>query len=342
MKIEKFSVIGENIHCTRVYKKDGKFVDASPGREAVLYHDAEGASARLPIPPELLEQSDWPSGKVRHCAVAVRQGMRGTGEGKQCGEEYLRALALRQQRAGAAFLDVNVDEYSTDVEERQAAMRWLVDLLSSVVSIPLSIDSSNTDVLRCGLERCNRDTGRPMINSISLERVDAIPVAAEFGAVVIASAAGEKELPNDTSERLANLERLVGMLKEAGMDADRLYIDPLVFPIATDSNNARDFIEATRATREAYGPEVHLVGGFSNVSFGMPSRKLINQVFTWLAVQAGADGGIVDPFQLNLDVLNRLDTESESFALARDLLLGEDEFGMAFIQAHREGRLRNG
>jgi 5-methyltetrahydrofolate--homocysteine methyltransferase len=71
----------------------------------------------------------------------------------------------------------------------------------------------------------------------------------------------------------------------------------------------------------------------------MPNRKLINQVYTYLAVEAGADRGIVDPMQLNVDILNSMDTESEPFALAKALLLGEDDFGMEYITASRDGRL---
>ena len=82
-----------------------------------------------------------------------------------------------------------------------------------------------------------------------------------------------------------------------------------------------------------------ITGGLSNVSFGLPNRKLINQVFTWLAVEAGADSGIVDPLQINARVLAELDTKSEPFRLAKDLLTGEDAFGGEFIMAHREGRL---
>ena len=71
----------------------------------------------------------------------------------------------------------------------------------------------------------------------------------------------------------------------------------------------------------------------------MPNRKLINQVFTWLAVEAGADSGIVDPLQINDKMLQTVDTASEPFKLARALLTGEDLFGAEFITAHREGRL---
>ena len=92
------------------------------------------------------------------------------------------------------------------------------------------------------------------------------------------------------------------------------------------------------AIRKQYGPEVHITGGLSNVSFGMPARKLINQVFTWLAVQAGADSGIVDPAHINGRILAALDQTTEAFQLAQALLTGQDEYGINFITASREGK----
>jgi 5-methyltetrahydrofolate--homocysteine methyltransferase len=103
-----------------------------------------------------------------------------------------------------------------------------------------------------------------------------------------------------------------------------------------DGQNGTSFLETVRRLRARYGAGVHCVAGLSNVSFGMPNRKLINQVFAWLAAEAGADGGIVDPLQINTAILNGLNPDAEDFKLARALLMGEDEFGMNYITAMRE------
>jgi 5-methyltetrahydrofolate--homocysteine methyltransferase len=234
---------------------------------------------------------------------------------------------------------VNVDEFSTDPAEKLRAIRWVCEVVQKGSKLPLSIDSSNPDILRAGLAACDRGRGRAMVNSVSLERADSIRVAAEFNAAVIASAAGEKGLPNSTEERLANLARLMPQLRAVGIPDEAIFIDPLVFPVGTDCNNGKSFIEAVAALRKTYGKAIHITGGLSNVSFGMPNRKLINQVFTWLAVEAGADSGIVDPLQINGRILAALDTQSEPFGLAKALLTGEDAFGGEYISAHREGRL---
>ncbi len=339
MQVEKFIAVGENIHCTRIYKVGGKFVKEQPDGGWAICYRAGDEARKLPVPAVFVEGGDWENGKVKHCAVAIWQGVYGEGDARASGIDYIQQLARRQEAAGASYLDINVDEFSTDVEERVKLMKWTVEVAQGAVSIPMSIDSSNEAILKAGLEACDTERGRPMVNSVSLERQDAIAVAAGHKAVVIASAAGEAGLPANTEERMANLNRLIPMLKEAGFADGDLHIDPLVFPISVDGNNGNGFLEAVAKVRETFGADVHIVAGLSNVSFGMPGRKLINQVFTYMAVEKGADGGIVDPMQLNVRILNGMDPESESFKLAHDLLTGQDEFGMNYIMASREGKL---
>ncbi len=332
-------VVGENIHCTRIYKVGGSFVkNLDNGTAAVVYGGVNGARF-LPVPPVFTGGADWAAGRVKHCAVAAWQGLYGDGAAKAAAVDYIQYLAQRQEAAGAAFLDVNVDEFSTDVDERCRAMAWVAGVVQAQASLPLSIDSSNVAILAAGLAACDPARGRPMVNSVSLERAEAIDVAARFKAVVIASAAGERDLPADSAQRLGNIGRLMPMLEAVGIRGTDVYIDPLVFPVATDSNNARSFLDAVRAVRERYGESIHISGGLSNVSFGMPNRKLINQVFAWMALAAGADSGIVDPLQINGRILAAMDTSSEPFRLAQALLSGEDMFGAEYITAYREGRL---
>jgi cobalamin-dependent methionine synthase I len=338
MKIDTFIGVGENIHCTRIYKVGGKFC-RQDGDGYSIYYKAGSEDRTLPVPESFMSGSDWEAGKVKHCAVAIQQGVYGEGEAQAAGIDYIQSLARRQVAAGATYLDINVDEYSTDIEERMRLMVWTVNQVQAAVEIPVSIDSSDMGILAAGLKACDTSRGKPMVNSVSLERPEAIAAAAEAGAVVIASAAGESGLPANTEERLANLDRLMPLLEAAGFMAGDIHVDPLVFPISVDGTNGTGFLDAVRAIREKYGPEIHIVAGLSNVSFGMPSRKLINQVFTYLAVEAGADGGIVDPMHINADVVNQMDVENEGFKLAKDLLLGADDFGMNFITATREGTI---
>lgn len=339
MKISRFIGVGENIHCTRIYKVGGKFVTEAGDGSYVIQYESDGQPRSLPIPARFTESADWEAEKVKHCGVAIWQGNYGSDTDRDAGIDYLKALAKRQEAIGATYLDINVDEFSTDVEERVRLMKWTVDVAQKASSLPMSIDSSDIDILRAGLEACDSNRSKPMVNSVSLERAEAITVAAEFNAVVIASAAGESDLPSTADERMTNLGVLMPRLEKAGLSLSDIHVDPLVFPISTDGKNGTNFLETVTAVRQKYGDEIHVVAGLSNISFGMPNRKMINQVFTWLAVEAGADGGIVDPMQINVDIINGLDTESVGFQLTRALLMGEDDFGMNYITAAREGTI---
>ena len=303
MQVDTFIGVGENIHCTRIYKVGGKFVKEGPDGSWAICYRAGDEARKLPVPSLFTEGGDWESGKVKHCAVAIWQGNYGNGEAQAAGVDYIKQLARRQEAAGATYLDINVDEFSTDVDERVKLMQWTVKVTQEAVSIPMSIDSSNEAILEAGLAACDTSRGRPMVNSVSLERQDAIAVAAKYNAVVIASAAGESGLPANTDERMANLDRLIPMLKASGFADGDLHIDPLVFPISVDGNNGNGFLEAVAGVRERFGADVHIVAGLSNVSFGMPGRKLINQVFTYLAVGQGAPGSFDDRSVFTPEVL---------------------------------------
>ncbi len=335
----RFISIGENIHCTRIFKVGGKrVITDNNGNDIITYH-ANGETRHLPIPAQFKDSANWEAGKIKHCAVAIHQGINGSDANKAAGVDYLQNMARRQEAAGACYLDLNVDEYSTDVDERVGLMKWLVETVQKASSTPLSIDSSNIQILRAGLEACDRSKAKPMINSVSLERVNAIPLVKEFKTVVVASAAGEKNLPTAVEDKMKNLARLMPLLSDAGLGNADIHIDPLVFPIATDSGNGMQYFNSARAIRSQYGADIHISGGLSNISFGMPKRNLINLVFSHLAVEAGADGGIVDPLHINDEALAALDTSTESYSLTKALLMGEDDFGMNYIMASREDRI---
>lgn len=337
--ILKFIVIGENIHCTRIVKRGGAVAPKLEDGQEVIVFESQGHKKHLPIPEAIRKTGDWEAGKVKHFIAAIWQGVYGQGMERQAGFDYLQVMAKKQEANDAAFLDINVDEFSTDVEERSSLIQWAADVVQKASKLPLSIDSSNETIMQAGLEACDPERSRPMLNSVSLERLGLMPLVAKYKPAVVASAAGETSLPGDTGERMANLGKLIPRLLDAGLQLSWIYVDPLVYTISTDPNNGAMFLDAIRAIRDKYGPEIHIIGGLSNISFGMPNRKLINQVFARMCVEAGADGGIVDPLQINARLLNALASDSEAYKLTHALLTGEDEFGMDFIEAFRDGRI---
>lgn len=330
-----FIIVGENIHCTRVRLTKGKYVAQLDDGTSALVFAEDGKKRYLPIPADVVEGQDFKDGKVRHVAVAVQQGLYGSDEEQDAGRRYVQAMAVEQESAGAWFLDVNVDEFSIDQDEKKRAMEWVARVVQSATSIPLSIDSSDPQILETGLAACDPSKGKPLVNSVSLERVGFVPIAAKAKACVIASAMGATSMPQTKEERQENIYELVPKLQEAGIPLSDTFLDPLVFPVSVDVQNGPTVIETIRTLREKYGEEVHFAPGLSNVSHGFPRRSVLNRVFARLCREAGCDGGIVDPAQINDEVLAGIDFSDEVNTLAKNVLLGKDEFGMAFISAIR-------
>lgn len=339
MSASTFIAVGENIHCTRIYKVGGKFVRALDDNTYVITYTVDGEERHLPIPQHFVESEEWAKKKVKHVAVAIWQGVYGDDAGKAAGIDYLEHMVRVQEAHGASFLDLNVDEFSTDVDERVQLIQWAAQVIQNISSVPLSIDSSDLTILKAGLAACDPAKGKPMVNSVSLERAAAIDIAAEAEAVVIAGATGETSMPSTIEDRLENFDRLLPKLTEAGFAYKDIYLDPLVFPASVDVQNSRRVIDSIKALREKYGPEIHFAPGLSNVSYGLPKRIWLNLVFTYLCYEQGCDGGIVDPRHINADVLATIDIESEAFDIAKALLMGEDQYGMDYILAVRQGMI---
>ncbi len=341
---QDFVVIGENIHATRVLlRKSERIVANEQGEEGITFTDEDGATRHLRIPEEEKHSQPYQEGRIKHVRIAVQVATAGLQPDCSTALAYLRTLAQRQVKAGAHFLDVNVDEISTKLDEQLDAMRWLVRELAPVVDIPLSIDSSNLEIISAGVEEAGKaassHVGPPMLNSASLERIEALHLAARLQGPVVVTAAGESGMPSDAEERVVNASRMVEASLAAGIPLHQIYVDPLVFPIAVDSEYGRHCLEAITELRRRFGTEIHITGGMSNVSFGLPNRRLLNDAFLILAIEAGADSGIVDPTVVNVQRALTADRTTRPFQLALNVFTGADENCRAYMKAYRAGEL---
>jgi hypothetical protein len=336
-----FIVIGENIHTSRVVKRDGvRIGETADGEVAVRVPLPDGGEGLLPVQPIIRDTREFAAGRVKHVMVAVHEGVTG-GPLADLATTYVRWMAARQIAGGASYLDLNVDEYSPDVDGRLAAMAWLVPIVGPVSSVPLSIDSSDSVVMEAGLDLVDPawgGGGKPLLNSAAADRQDVLDLAASRGCPVVLSSIGETT-PAGAEERLERAVAMIDMAQARGLALSDLHVDPLVIPIGADTEAGAGYLEAVRQLRERYGPELHITGGVSNVSFGMPARRLISDVFLDLCVQAGQDSGIVDPVAADISAALSPDRDAESYRLAADLLTGVDAFGVEFIDAFRNGRL---
>ena len=337
-----FIIIGENIHTTRVLMRRGKLVTTTDdGVDAIRYRTIDGEARLLPISEEALKTQDYEEGRVKHMKIAIQAAMSGNAEKSLEGMAYLRRQVQRQEEAGADFLDLNVDEISIKLDEQKEAIVWLVDAVQGMTTLPVSVDSSNSEVIESGLEATDRGgtRGNPMLNSASLERIEALDMVVDYNARVVVTASGESGMPQTAEERVANASKVIDTALEKDIPAGDMFVDPLYFPVSVDSRFGLHAFESIRQIRAKYGPDIHISGGMSNISFGIPARKMINDVFMILAVEAGADGGIIDPVSSRPDEVFSLDRGSVPYKLAEDVLMGRDEHCAKYIGAWRNGEL---
>jgi 5-methyltetrahydrofolate--homocysteine methyltransferase len=291
------------------------------------------------VPDRIIESNDFRQGRVKHVMVAVRHGLEGTGFA-ELGAVYLRWMAARQVAGGADWLDINVDEIDHEVAPRLEAMDWVVRAVGPSASVPLSLDSSDPTVIEAGIRALDRSWAGctpPLLNSASLERLDVLDLGAREGMPLVLSCSGDVAMPTDAQERIDRADDIIGAATARGLRAPDLHVDPLVVPIGVDPEAGPAFFAAARHLREAY-PGIHLTGGLSNSSFGLPARRLLGDVFLDIAALNGLDSGIVDPVATNLREALAPDRGSEAYRMAADFIEGRDQFGMEFIEAYRAGR----
>ena len=249
--------------------------------------------------------------------------------GRKKFQEELRAgdlssveIDVRTQIAGGAMmLDVNMGAPLVDEADLLAKS---IKLVQSMTDLPICIDSSVVEALEAGLAAYE---GKALVNSITAEddRMEAIlPLVKRYGAAVIALPNDHDEIPDDPHKRLELVGKIVEVAtKEYGIPLEDLVIDPLAMPIGADHTLVWKTLETIRLIRDTYGLNMTL--GASNVSFGMPDRHTINSVFLPMAMTVGLTSAIMDA---------RTEAIVRSVK-AGDLMMGNDEWGAAWISAHR-------
>lgn len=233
--------------------------------------------------------------------------------------------AKKQVAAGADYVDVNA---GTSVAHEVDDLKWLVETVQAAVDAPICLDSANPAALKGALALVDKT---PIINSITGEAArkdEILPLVIESGASIVALLMDDSGMPEDAAGRIAVGETLIPELTEAGIELDRILIDPLVRPISTDARQSPFVLETVR-TIMANWPGIHTICGLSNISFGLPARNVVNATFLALMLQAGLDGAIIDPTEPRM----------AATVAAADALLGRDDYCMNYIMAHRDGRI---
>ena len=204
--------------------------------------------------------------------------------------DYILREGITQQDNGAHILDVNVG--LPDIDE-PALMKEVVQELQSVTSLPLQIDTVDVEAMEGALRIYN---GKAMVNSVSgkQESMDKVfPLIQKYGGVVIGLALDENGIPADAEGRVQVAKKIIAEAAKYGIEKKDIVIDALAMTISSEPEGAKITLETLRRLRDEVG--VCTVLGVSNISFGLPSRPIVNSIFYTMAMQNGLSVGIINP-----------------------------------------------
>lgn len=237
----------------------------------------------------------------------------------------LQQLVTLQQINGAGYIDVNT---GAGVHTERRDMQWLIQTVQEVASVPLCIDSPDPNVLESAWELLTRP---PMINSISLEknRFDRmLEVLKGKDCRIIALCMDDTGMPKTADQIYGRADQIVNRLLGIGVKPGDIWIDPLVTPVSTDIRNGLTALDAVAAIKKNI-PGVKTVCGLSNISFGLPARRIVNRMFLALMMHQGLDGALLDP----------LDQELRAALKTTRMLLGKDEYCLGFMDSISTGMI---
>lgn len=237
---------------------------------------------------------------------------------------FIRGEAERQVAAEAVFVDINAAAMRNQEPEY---LVWLVETVQTGVDTPLSIDSTNPQAIKEAL-RVHR--GRALLNSITGERkrFDALlPLILEYRPMVVALCLDDNGMPANVTDRLRVVSHLLDALTKAGVSREDIYFDPLVKAVSTGPTFGVEFLESVKAIKKEMG--VKTIAGLSNISYGLPNRRLLGRAFAVMTLAAGLDAVMIDP----------LDETLTSLLKASLALLGLEGSMREYIRAFREGKL---
>ncbi|MDP6391952.1 MAG: dihydropteroate synthase [Arenicellales bacterium] len=228
--------------------------------------------------------------------------------------------ALAQIAAGAKVLDVNT---GVPMADEPALMAKVVELVQSMTSVPISIDSSMPDALEAGLAAYQ---GKALVNSVTGEdeRLDTVlPIVAKHGAAVVAICHDDSGISNDPDKRIEAAKKIIERAADYGIPVVDVVLDPVVMPIGAAGESGRAVFEVIRRAHQEL--RVNTVCGASNVSFGLPDRRQLNAVFLSMMVGYGLTAAIVNP----------LHDEVMAAISGAEVLTGQDRMCKRWIKRSR-------
>jgi 5-methyltetrahydrofolate--homocysteine methyltransferase len=233
----------------------------------------------------------------------------------------VEADAVAQVAAGATMLDVNA---GIPLADEPRILAETIQLVQSLVDVPLSIDSSIIEALEAGLAVYK---GRPLVNSVTgedevMERV--LPLIKKYDCAVVAISNDETGISEDPDVRFSVAKRIVERAQDHGIKPCDMVVDPLVMPIGAMGTAGRQVFALLRRLRDEL--KVNSTCGASNISFGIPNRHAMNAHFLSMAACAGMTSAIMNP----------LHAEEMAGVRAANVLNGVDKDCRNWLTIYRE------
>ncbi len=239
--------------------------------------------------------------------------------------EYIKNDVMQQTEAGATYIDVNA---GARIGHEESDMKWLLEIVQEATTLPLCLDSPDPGILEMAYGLVAQ---KPLINSISLEKDRFEPMIKYLQGKkcrIIALCMDDSGMPKTVEDIVSRARSLVGELENIGFKRDDIFIDPLIQPMSVDISNGMMAMDAIKGIMtELEG--VHTTGGLSNISYGLPERRIVNRCFLAMMIASGFDSAIMDP----------LDREIMALTSTSDMLAGNDDFCMNFIKGVRAGKI---
>lgn len=204
----------------------------------------------------------------------------------------IQEVAQAQLKAGAQALDLNVGPAS---DKPVDAMLWLVETVREVTDAPLAVDSPRWDVQSAVIPKV---PGHAIINSCKADPAELekfVDLAVKNDASLIGLCIDEAGVPADAEKRVELGAVIAATAMGAGMPPNRVFIDPIILPVNVAPTSPKAVMSAMTQLKVLSDPPPRLVLGLSNVSQGCNERKLINRIYTVMAISAGMDSVILDP-----------------------------------------------
>lgn len=235
---------------------------------------------------------------------------------------YISALAKAQYDAGADYIDINAALF---LEDEPEMLKWTVQNAVQPDG-RVMLDSPNPKAIETVLK--DIPLQNVIINSITMEKKrfeSFLPLVKQYNTGVVGLPIDDNGMPHSAEERVEIAERLIKSLQDAGVAPEKIFIDLLVETAAT-GDGPKKAVNTARLLREKH-PDIHIICGLSNVSFGLPKRESLNAAFLSAAIFNGLDSAIMDI--TNESIRNMLH--------AARVISGDDEYCMDYITYCKNG-----